>query len=514
MVDRNEEMATLTLVMPSAASISISRRRWLHTTAATAAGTLLSPLAQAAPRPGSLPREFRAAWMATVFNLDWPASPGLSPAEQQAQLVAQLDAAARLHLNALIFQVRPSGDAVYPSSLEPWSGFISGATGRSPGYDPLKFAVTEAHRRGLELHAWFNPFRARASKSHGPAGNHLATRHPEWTRSYGGGLWFDPGEPGVRQHTIRVIADVAQRYAVDGIHIDDYFYPYPPKGTSGMGASPFPDDATYARYGRGRDRAAWRRSNVNAFVSEMYTAVKRIRPSAKVGISPFGIWRPGVPTSIKGKLDSYEHLGADARTWLASGWCDYLSPQLYWSINPPDQSFATLLPWWHQQNRSGRHLWPGMAIDRIGPQRPAREIINQLALTRESAPRGRAGACHWALKGLRQNRGGIQEALLTGPYASRAAVPASPWLGAAIPEPPRAVCEGGILRIIPAADTRWIAVQTWDELEWQLAALLPPDTESPMATIESRVPDNARRLALRTLSASGLESEALMVEIA
>jgi len=287
---------------------SCSRRRWLGAATGTAAGALLSPLAHAALRPGGVAREFRAAWMATVFNLDWPSKPGLSGDEQRAQLASQLDAAARLNLNAVIFQVRPSGDAVYASSLEPWSGFIGGATGRSPGYDPLKFAVAEAHRRGLELHAWFNPFRARASKTYGPAANHLAARHPEWTRAFAGGLWFDPGEPGVRDHTIRVISDVARRYAVDGIHIDDYFYPYPPAGADGMGTSGFPDGSTYAKYGRGMNRAAWRRANVDAFVSGLYRSVKSIRPSAKVGISPFGIWRPGVPASIKGKLDSYEYL--------------------------------------------------------------------------------------------------------------------------------------------------------------------------------------------------------------
>lgn len=500
--------------MSQSAPATFSRRHWLRAAAGSAAGALIGPSANAAPRPDGVPREFRAAWMATVFNLDWPSSPGLPAGEQRAQLVSQLDAAARLNLNAVIFQVRPSGDAVYASSFEPWSGFISGATGRSPGYDPLKFAVAEAHRRGLELHAWFNPFRARASKSFPPVGNHLAVRKPEWTRAYAGGLWFDPGEPGVREHTIRVIADVARRYQVDGIHIDDYFYPYPPAGVDGMGTSAFPDGATFARYGRGMSRAAWRRSNVDAFVSGLYRAVKGVRPAAKVGISPFGIWRPGVPSTIQGRLDSYEYLAADSRGWLARGWCDYLAPQLYWSIHPPDQSFDTLLRWWHQQNRSGRFIWPGMAIDRIGPKRPAREIVNQIELTRSLAGRGRAGGCHWALKGLRQNRGRIQEALLTGPYARRAAVPAAPWLGAEVPDPPRAVCEGGRLRITPPAAAAWVAVQSWDDAEWRLDELLRYEPAESCEPLETRVPDNARLLALRSLSASGVESEPIMVEIA
>lgn len=498
----------------TAASVSpssVSRRRWLATAAGALAGTALSTQAQRAGRPPGLAREFRAAWMATVFNLDWPSRPGLPAGEQQAQLRAQLDSAARLNLNAVIFQVRPSGDAVYASPLEPWSGFVSGAVGRSPGYDPLKFAIAEAHRRGLELHAWFNPFRARASKTYGPAGSHAAARHPEWTRAFAGGLFFDPGQPQVREHTIRVIADVARRYAVDGIHIDDYFYPYPPSGTPGLGASAFPDGETYAKYGRGQNRAAWRRSNVDAFVSGMYRAVKSARPSAKVGISPFGIWRPGVPAGITGKLDSYEYLGADARGWLARGWCDYLAPQLYWSIDPPDQSFSALLRWWHQQNRSGRHLWPGMAIDRIGPSRPAREIIRQIALTRDMASQGRAGQCHWALKGLRQNRGHIQEALLSGPYASRAAVPATPWLGASVPDAPRALCGNGMMEITPTPGAQWTAVQAWDGADWAMQPLLPhDDTGNPIVL---PVPARARLLAVSALSPTGIESAPAMLEI-
>jgi uncharacterized lipoprotein YddW (UPF0748 family) len=257
-----------------------------------------------------------------------------------------------------------------------------------------------------------------------------------------------------------------------------------------------------------------RRSNIDAFVAGLYGSVKKVRPAAKVGISPFGIWRPGVPASIQGKLDSFEYLAADSRGWLARGWCDYMAPQLYWSIQPPDQSFETLLRWWHQQNRASRHIWPGMAIDRIGPKRPAREIVNQIALTRALSPRGKAGACHWALKSLRQNRGRIQEALLTGPYASRAAVPASPWLGAAVPAAPGAVCQGGILRLTPAPESSWMAVQVWDDVEWRLAELLGVDPQECGAMVEMRVPDNTRRLAVYSLSSTGVESEPRLVEVA
>ncbi len=491
---------------------SLSRRSFLRTASLGALGSVsLAPRSEAAPPPAPQ-REFRAAWMASVFNLDWPSRAGADPGTQKAELARQLDEAARLRLNAVIFQVRPSGDALYASSLEPWSGFVSGRAGASPGYDPLAVAITEARRRGLELHAWFNPFRAVASAKYGAVGNHFGAKHPQWMKSFAGGKWFDPGEPAVREHVVRVIMDVVRRYRVDGVHIDDYFYPYPPSGTPGLGTSAFPDGDSYARHGGGQNRAAWRRSNVDAFVSQMYRAVKSVKPGVKVGISPFGIWRPGVPAGITGKLDSYEYLGADARGWIARGWCDYLSPQLYWRIDPPDQSFTALLKWWHQQNRSGRHIWPGMAVDRIqsstDPGRPASEIIRQIEASRRMAPAGRAGHAHWALKNLRQNRGGIQGALLNGPYLTKALVPASPWLGAAVPATPRAVCSGGEIHAQPVGDdAAWITVQSRRGGAWTLDHVLPADEMPPVAWA-----DGAELAAVRAISAAGVESEPALVE--
>lgn len=361
-------------------------------------------------------REFRGAWVASVHNIDWPSKPGLSEAAQKAQLRAILDRAAALKLNAILLQVRPASDALYSSSKEPWSQFLTGRQGVSPGYDPLAFAIAEAHRRGLELHAWINPFRAATNVKTALAPNHVAKRHPEWVRSYGTQLWLDPGEPAAREYVLSVIADIARRYDVDGIHIDDYFYPYPSKGGA------FPDESSWNRHGAqsGMSRGDWRRNNINSFVRAMYSTVKSARPSAKVGISPFGIWRPGVPPTTTAQLDAYGMLFADSRKWLAEGWCDYLAPQLYWSIAPAKQSFPVLLAWWRSQS-NGKPVWPGIATDRIGSKRPAREIANQIEITRRgtNAP----GHIHWSMKSLMQNRGGVAELLKAGPYADRATVP-------------------------------------------------------------------------------------------
>ncbi|MDQ3546272.1 MAG: family 10 glycosylhydrolase [Verrucomicrobiota bacterium] len=363
-------------------------------------------------------REFRGVWVATVYNLDWPSKPGLPAATQKAQLRALLDRAAVLKLNAILLQVRPASDALYASKKEPWSKFLTGSAGVSPGYDPLEFAIAEAHARGIELHAWVNPFRAAVSSSENLPSNHVAKAHPEWVRRFGKQLWIDPGEPAARAYVIAVITDIARRYDVDGVHLDDYFYPYPLKS----GAASFPDDASWQRSGAksGLSRADWRRENINDFVRSLYRSVKSSKPRVRVGISPFGIWRPGVPPTTEAQLDSYAQLFADSRKWLAEGWVDYLAPQLYWGIQPAKQSFPVLLDWWRAQSR-GKPVWPGIATERIGSKRPAREIVEQIALTRRgtSSP----GHIHWSMKALLQNQGGINNLLQNGPYAEKAETP-------------------------------------------------------------------------------------------
>lgn len=357
--------------------------------------------------------------MATVYNLDWPSKPGLPAARQKAELRAILDRAAELKLNAILFQVRPAADALYRSDDEPWSSVLGGRQGESPGYDPLEFAVREAHARKIELHAWFNPFRA-ATSAKGPfAAKHITQRHPEWIRHYGSLLWIDPGVPEARQYVINVILDVARRYAIDGVHIDDYFYPYPARGAV------FPDEASWSRHGvgSGMSRGDWRRTNINRFVEALYRGIKAQKPSLKFGISPFGIYRPGVPATIEAQLDAYEQLFADSKLWLECGWCDYLAPQLYWSIDPAKQSFPVLFDWWWAQSRAGRPVWPGIATDRIGAARPAREIANQIELTRRAAKP--PGHIHWSMKSLMRNQGGVADLLKREVYRDTAAVPGS-----------------------------------------------------------------------------------------
>ena len=372
--------------------------------------SLFAPL-QAAP-------EFRAAWVATVYNLDWPSKPGLPAAVQKAQLREILDRAKELKLNAILFQVRPVSDALYASNREPWSVYLTGRQGGDPGYDPLAFAISEAHARGIELHAWFNPFRA-ATKSTAPnAPNHVTNTHPEWIRRYGGQSYIDPGIPEARRYVLDVMLDVVRRYDIDGLHIDDYFYPYP------VGGATFPDDATFQRFGKGMNRADWRRNNVNQFIESMYRGVKSAKSSVRVGISPFGIWRPGVPATTEAQLDAFNHLFADSRHWLAQGWCDYLAPQLYWGIQPAKQSFPVLLDWWRQQSRAGKPIWPGIATERVGAKRPASEMARQIHLTRQGDLSNNApGHIHWSMKSLMKNQGGVSELLKREVYSERAEAP-------------------------------------------------------------------------------------------
>jgi len=392
------------------------------------------PVAIEPPLP---PREFRGAWIATVANIDWPSKPGLAVAEQKAELISLLDRAVQLHLNAIIFQVRPACDAFYASPMEPWSEYLTGTMGQPPQpfYDPLAFAIEECHKRGLELHAWFNPFRALRPQSKSPvAPGHISKTHPELVRKYGDQLWLDPGEPLVRQYVLRVVMDVVKRYDVDGVQFDDYFYPYPEKDSAGR-LLDFPDYATWVKYGvpngYAYSRDDWRRQNINQFVQSVYQNIKAVKPWVKFGVSPFGIWRPGFPQQIKG-LDAYANLYADTRKWLASGWLDYFSPQLYWPSDAPQQSFPALLNWWSEQNVKGRNLWPGLDAAAVGEKFSANEIERQIQITR--AQTGASGEIFYHLRNLFDNQ--TLTGIIRGQYTQTALVPASPWLDSFPPDKP------------------------------------------------------------------------------
>lgn len=423
----------------------------LLTLAGPACGQSYAPVNE---RPPQLAREFRGAWIASVYNLDWPSSKGLSAGNQQAELRKILDKVAALKMNAVVFQVRPMCDALYQSSIEPWSPWLTGTMGRSPGYDPLAFCIKEAHARGIEVHAWFNPFRALCNNSDPVSRNHVSRSAPGITKTYGSMTWCDPANPESRARAINVILDVVRRYDVDGVHLDDYFYPYPKAGL---------------RFNDGKSPAQ-RRSYINSFVSSLYASVKKQKPWVRVGISPFGIWRPGVPSGIEAGLDAYEQLAGDSRKWLKNGWVDYLAPQLYWRIAPREQSFPALLDWWRRQGR--RPVWPGIATERIGgpeDRRPASEITNQIDLTRRIGKNWN-GHIHWSARSLVTNKGGIATKL-AGTYTQPAAVPPMPWLSKNTPAAPgvSAAVQGSntVVRWFPEGPTAKIAVQARNGRSWR-----------------------------------------------
>ncbi|GAA3023830.1 glycoside hydrolase family 10 protein [Streptomyces glomeratus] len=339
-----------------------------------AALSTLVPAADAAARPRRAgPGEMRGMWLATVFRRDWPSRAGLPAAAQRAELCAHLDAAVRRRLNTVFFQVRPMADAFWPSPYEPWSQFLTGTQGEDPGWDPLGTAVEEAHARGLELHAWFNPYRV---ASHTDltrlAAGHPARRNPDWVVPYGGRLFYNPGLPQVRAFVEEAILDAVRRYPVDGVHFDDYFYPYPVEG------GVFDDDRAYAAYGGGfTSRAAWRRHNIDLLVQETAARVRTLRPAARFGVSPFGVWR-NAETDPRGSdtwagVQTYDDLYADTRKWVRSGWLDYICPQIYWNIGFRAADYATLLPWWAGVAQgTPTRLYVGEALYRAGdPAQPA-----------------------------------------------------------------------------------------------------------------------------------------------
>lgn len=405
------------------------------------AATLTTNYFPVTVEPPALEREFRAAWVATVENIDWPSKPGLPVKLQKDELLTLLDRAVKLHLNAILLQVRPACDAMYASKFEPWSHYLTGTMGKAPegGFDPLAFAVAEAHKRGLELHAWFNPFRAGWPAKTPLSANHIAKMHPEMVVGYGDMLWLDPGLPSVQDYSLAVVMDVVRRYDIDGVHFDDYFYPYRVKDSQKREMD-FPDASSWQKFGEhsGMSRDDWRRENVNSFIKRVYDSIKSAKPWVKFGVSPFGIWQPGYPTQIAG-FNSYAVLYADSRKWLANGWVDYFAPQLYWAIKPPEQSFPVLLRWWEEQNLKHRNIWPGMADDNVGvngKKWKSEEILEQIRFSRAiSSPA--PGQVHWSVKALMQNRGGLATAISTGPYAEPALVPPSPWLDANPPGRPR-----------------------------------------------------------------------------
>lgn len=359
-------------------------------------------------------KEMRAAWISTVYNIDWPSKPGLSVLQQKSEFVKMLDELKQIGINAVMVQVRPTSDALYPSKLVPWSKVLTGTQGKDPGYDPLAFMIAEAHKRDMEFHAWFNPFRGNTdNKIETLADNHPAKQHPEWIVPHKGLLLLNPGIPDVRTHIIDAIMEVVRNYDIDGVHLDDYFYPY------GISEVPFLDDETFVKYNPKKiaDKADWRRDNVNQFVQQLSTSIKAAKSDVEFGISPFGIWRNAKtdPTgSSTNGLSSYDDLFADTRTWIRNEWVDYVAPQLYWSIGFKVASYDTLVDWWMKEtSKYNVKLYIGHGAHRLGTNSTdwatSDAIIGQLKYNTER-PQVK-GSIFFSAKNLLSNQVGIKDAL-------------------------------------------------------------------------------------------------------
>ncbi|GAA3103832.1 glycosyl hydrolase [Streptosporangium carneum] len=404
-----------------------------------APGTAADSVTAACPTDAKYPkREMRGIWIATVQNIDWPSRSGLSVAKQQAEYIRLLDNAVKRRFNAVFFQVRPASDALYKSSLEPWSKYLTGTAGKDPGWDPLPFLVSEAHKRGLEFHAWFNPYRAafEGGLDRLPE-NHPARRHPDWVVKHEGKIYYNPGLPEVRDHVTAVVKDVARRYDVDGVHFDDYFYPYP-----GAGAK-FDDDAAYRKYGEGAKRADWRRANVNKLIAQVDTAVHEIKPYIKFGVSPFGIWRNKAEDpsgSATSGMSAYDSIYADARHWIKKGTVDYVIPQLYWPRGFKAADYDVLMPWWANEVKgTGVDLYIGQGLYRVGAtDTPAwtkpGELPSHLAQNRRNDEV--SGDVYFSGKQLLTNPLGVLDRVVKGYYTRPALLPLIKDLGGGAPAAP------------------------------------------------------------------------------
>ncbi len=388
--------------------------------------------------------EFRGMWIATVKNIDWPSRAGLPVETQQRELIEILDRLQAHHFNAVVLQVRPAGDAFYDSPFEPWSEWLSGEQGKAPSpyYDPLQFAISECHRRNMELHAWINPFRAVTDddplKQLAP--NHVARTHPEWTVRYGNNRYIDPGIPMARDYLISIVMDVVQRYDIDAIHFDDYFYPYQIAGEE------FPDSLSFRLYrARFTDLIAWRRNNVDEFIHQLHDTLVAVKAEVEFGISPFGVWRNNAEdplgSATRAGITSYDGLHADVRTWLQRGWIDYVAPQLYFSIGFAPADFTILLDWW-ERNSFGKHLYIGHSVYKINNNADQnwadpRELPRQIAAVRRNPAAN--GSIHFSANWLKKNPLGFADSLQNRLYAAYAFPPSMPWLDNVAPLPPAQV---------------------------------------------------------------------------
>lgn len=449
-------------------------------------------------------REFRAAWIATVSNINYPSSQSLSVEASQAELRALLDVAAAHRLNAVIFQVRPESDALYDSELEPWSRFLTGSQGQDPGFDPLTYLIEQAHPMGIEVHAWVNPYRAKSSLSSTLAPGHIALDEAAYAYEYGNLLWMDPGAEPVQERTIDVVLDIVDRYDVDGIHFDDYFYPYP-------NGEVFPDAATYGAYQDGGGelgRDDWRRDNVNQLVEVLYESIVGTRDHIRFGISPFGIYRPGMPEGIVG-LDQYAEIFADPLLWMDEGWVDYLAPQLYWPTTQTQQAYEPLLEWWSSMTSEGRYIFTGNYLSQVGSSSAwdVDEVLDQVEISRVYRDLGSMGNIYFHIEPLESDTLGVGTALVDTFYEQPVLTPPmAANLGDVVP-PPYAEVDGETVTLTPRDETSlrsWVVYRD-DGSGYALDRIVPAS--------EDVVTLGPGAWAISAAARTGIESEGVLVDL-
>ena len=375
------------------------------------------------------PQEFRAAWIATVDNIDWPTKGNYNADSQKAEFIKIIDDHKRNGLNALVVQIRPATDAFYPSQYEPWSEWLTGKQGKPPVpyYDPLEFMITESHKRGFEFHAWMNPYRAVFDVNKSTiAPTHITRIHPEWFVTYADRRYFDPGNKEAQAFVLKVVKDVVNRYDVDAIHFDDYFYPYKVKGRE------FPDNKTYEKYGNGLTKDDWRRSNCDSIIVGLSRVIKATNSKCKFGVSPFGIWRninkdPDGSNTVGGTTN-YDDLYADILLWLKKDWIDYVAPQLYWEFEHKIGAYQTLLDWWNNHTY-GKHLYIGLAIYRANSNanwKDKTQLPRQIEALRQKE--NVKGMVFFSSKSLQNNPNGWSDALRLKYFVDPAIIPVMPWV--------------------------------------------------------------------------------------
>lgn len=372
----------------------------------------------------SVKSEMRAVWVATVDNIDWPDTPSINSQEQKDAFLRLLDVHQCNGINTIIVQVRPSSDAFYPSPYEPWSQWLTGIQGQAPipYYDPLEFMISESHKRGMEFHAWINPYRAvhHISKS-SITDNHITNQHPDWFIDYGEKKYFDPGNKEAQQYVVDVVKDIVKRYKIDAVHIDDYFYPYPIPNLK------FSDEKSFECYGQNMKLDDWRRSNIDSIIFKLYTSIKTLNINCQFGVSPFGVWRnsdrdPRGSHTRAGPTD-YDYLYADILLWLKKGWIDYVAPQLYWEMGSKRVPFNVVIDWW-SKNTCGKNCYIGLGVYRAGSNKAwsnKNELPLQIKKIRNTP--NIQGMMFYSSRSLEKNLNGWGDSLRLNYFKNAAPIP-------------------------------------------------------------------------------------------